>query len=102
MTKQTNIIKSFSEHLFWDVNRDEIVINIHSKYIINSVLQYGLYNDWKILVKIFQLKKIVEIASKNKHLDHKTASFIALISNTASNKFICFSTKQSTRAHWSF
>ena len=102
MNKQNNIIDTFSKHLFWDVNKADIDIDKHAKYNINSILQYGFYEDWKILLKHYKLKTIVDIAIKNKHLDKKTASFIALISKIPINNFLCSSTKQLSQQHWNF
>jgi len=97
-----NNIANFSTHLFWDVDRNNLDFKKNAKYIINSVLQYGLYNDWKLLVNQYSLKKITEVAKNNKQLDEKTASFIALISKTPIQNFLCFSTKQSAQKHWNF
>lgn len=102
MNHQSDILNSFSKHLFWDVDKSKIDQEKHANYIINSVLQYGLYIDWKILVNNYGLKEIINTAIKNKNLDKKTISFLALISNTPINKFVCFTTEQSTPKHWNF
>lgn len=102
MDTPNNIIDSFSKHLFWDVDKKEMDINKHARYIINSVLQYGFYKDWEILLQQYKLKKIVAVSIRNKWLDKKTASFIALISNTPIKEFQCYITKQSNPQHWNF
>jgi hypothetical protein len=102
MKNDKNIIEKFSEHLFWDVEKSLIDVTQNSKYIINSVLQYGFFKDWKLLNTIYSLNKIVEISVNNKTLDKKTASFLALISNTPITNFLCYTTKQSTPKHWNF
>ena len=42
-------INTFSNHLFWDVHKEDIDIDRHSKYIIKRVLEYGVWNDWMVL-----------------------------------------------------
>jgi hypothetical protein len=99
--QNTNIdIKLFSKHLFWDVDKSTIDFNENYKHVINNVLQYGLYSDWKIILHYYGLKKIVDVAIKSKQIDKKTASFIAVISKTPQEQFLCFSTKQSIPKHW--
>jgi hypothetical protein len=102
MKKQNYTIKSFSEHLFWDVNKDSLSIKNNHKYIINNVLQYGFFADWKIIVSLYSIKKIAQVAIKNKSLDKKTAAFISLVSNTPTTHFLCYTTKPSSPKHWNF
>lgn len=102
MRNQSNIINLFSEHLFWDVDKGQIDIEKHAIYIINNVLQYGFYNDFKVLCKHYGLKNIVKTALVSKSLDQKTISLLALISNKPISKFACFTTKQSIPKHWNF
>lgn len=77
-------------------------LNKNAKYIINTVIQYGFYKDWKIITKLYSIKTIAIMAMQNKSLDSKTASFIALVSNNSISKFSCYTTKQSTLKHWNF
>ncbi|MCF6307400.1 MAG: hypothetical protein L3J09_05540 [Flavobacteriaceae bacterium] len=102
MHDQNNIIQKFSEHLFWDVDKSLIDPIQNSKYIVNSVMQYGFFKDWKLLNTLYTLDTIVEIAANNKSLDKKSASFLALISNTSTSIFLCYTTKQSIPRHWNF
>lgn len=102
MKASDKLISNFSKHLFWEVNTAEIHHDLHAKYIITKVLQYGLIEDWKILSRHYGLDKITEVAVKIRDLDKKTATFLALISNVSKQNFVCYSTKQSTPKHWNF
>jgi len=102
MIEKKNILSSFSKHLFWDVDKSTVDIHKNKKHIINTVIQYGFYKDWKIIVKLYSIKQIATIAIKNRSLDKKTAAFIALVSNTPTSIFLCYTTKQSTPKHWNF
>jgi len=102
MNKQEYTIQSFSGHLFWDVDKESVSLDKDYKYIINSVLQYGFYTDWEIIVDFYSIEKIAQVAIKNKTLDKKTMAFIALVSNTPTTHFSCYTTKPSTPKHWNF
>ncbi|MCD4692473.1 MAG: hypothetical protein K8R79_06145 [Calditrichales bacterium] len=96
------IVNTLSSHLFWDVDISDIDEKKHSKYIITKVLKYGLYSDWKTIVKFYSLNMIIDLAVKMRGLDKKTAAFLSIISDVPKNKFTCYITEQSTPKHWNF
>ena len=97
-----NLINNFSKHLFWDVNIADIDLDLHAKYVITKVLQYGLFEDWIILKTYYGVDSIAKEALKIRDLDKKTVAFLALISNTPKHKFVCYTTTPSTPKHWNF
>lgn len=95
-------VDSFSQHLFWDVDVNTLDFAENQRFIITRVLQFGFLSDWKNLLKTYGLEKIAETAMKIKDIDKKTASFIALISDTPKENFTCYTTTQSSQQHWNF
>ncbi len=95
-------IKSFSSHLFWDTDISQIDFDKHQKFIIKKVLQYGFYNDWKLLLKTYGLKTIIKHAITIKDIDKKTLAFLSVISETPKKEFLCYTIEQSTQKHWNF
>lgn len=93
---------SLSKHLFWDIDMHKIDYIMHAAHIIRKVLQFGLYSDWKKISGFYGLDKIIEVASKMRDLDLKTASFLSIVSGVSKNNFICYNTKQSIPKHWNF
>lgn len=75
-------INTFSNHLFWDVHKEDIDIDRHSKYIIKRVLEYGVWNDWMVLRIYYGLPRIVEEVKKMRDLEPRALAYIASISNT--------------------
>jgi len=96
------ILELFSKHLFWDIDIKNIDIQKHKKFIIKKVLQYGTYNDWKIIRELYGQDTIITISKTIRDLDNKTISFLSVISDTPKSEFICYTTKQSTQQHWNF
>ncbi|MBR1720636.1 MAG: hypothetical protein IJ726_09580, partial [Phocaeicola sp.] len=43
-------IQGFSDYIFWDVDRQSIDPVVHAPYIVQRVLEYGQYSDWKHLL----------------------------------------------------
>jgi hypothetical protein len=96
------LLSSLSPHLFWDVDINLIDIERSKNLIVKRVLDYGLINDWHILVKIYGIPAIAIIAMNIKDLDKKSASFIALLSKTSTKDYLCFTSKQSMPQHMIF
>jgi len=39
----------FSDHLFWDVDKTQLDIDVSAAFVIERVLEYGLMKDWNLL-----------------------------------------------------
>ncbi len=103
MMGKSNIdITSLSPHLFWDVDKKNIDFEKNKRWLINRVLEYGLYNDWLLIKNYYGIDKIVEIAASSRDISKKTASFLSAISGLSKEKFICFSTTQYHRNFWNY
>lgn len=100
--EQDHILNNLSEHLFWDVDKNNIDKDKHQEFIIKKVLQYGLFNDWLELLKIYGLQEIINTSKGIRDLDKKTLSFLSLIGEVSKKEFLCYNTKQSIPKHWNF
>lgn len=96
------IITSFSKNLFWDVDPGTINLESNSRYIIQRVLEYGRYNDWKLILSHYGIKVISDTATTLRSLDPKAVSFISAITNIPKEQFRCYTLRQSSQRHWSF
>ncbi|MDD3877296.1 MAG: hypothetical protein PHT69_11780 [Bacteroidales bacterium] len=91
---------NFSQHLFWDINTEELDYEKNKNIIIQRVLQYGFLSDWLIIYKHYGLKVITEVTISLRDLDNKSIYFIASLSNIPVELFLCYTTKQSMPKHW--
>ena len=95
-------INTFSNHLFWDVHKEDIDIDRHSKYIIKRVLEYGLLKDWNLLRSYYGLFKIVEVTKEMRDLEPRALAYISAISKTPKEQFRCYAYRQLNPQHWNF
>jgi len=103
LTQQVNHqILLLSKHLFWDTPLENINPERSKKFIIQRVLEYGLMKDWLLIVEWYGLEKIGRVATQFRSLDPKALSFLVNITGIPINNFRCYTTKQSTRAHWDY
>lgn len=89
-----------SSHLFWDVDVNSIEFDKHKAYIVQRVLEYGLFDDWKILKDTIGIDDIVATSKQLRTLDSKALAFISLISKTPITEFRCYTTRQSNPTLW--
>lgn len=95
-------IKMFSDHLFWDVRREDLDLDKHAEYVIKRVLEYGLLSDWNLLRAYYGLSKIVEVAIGLRDLEPRALAYISAISKTPKEQFRCYTWQQSNPQHWNF
>ncbi len=99
---QNTIEPGLSPHLFWDVERAGLDMEKNASFIIKRVLEYGLWNDWKIIQQYYGIPAIAQSALKLRELEPKSLHFIAELSGIPLNKFKCYTTIQSKNPHWNF
>lgn len=102
MQPSKSYINQLSGHLFWDIDKNNLDTEKSKKTIIRRVLSYGKIEDWHILVKIYGIREIALVSKSLRDLDLKSASFVALLSNTPINHFACYTLKRSVPQHWNF
>jgi len=99
---ERDYIYSFSDYLFWDVDKDTIDLELNASYVVKRVLELGQMSDWNLLVSRYGIIRISQIAMKFRTLDPKALSFIAAVSSTSKESYRCYITRQSPQAHWNF
>ena len=97
-----DIFDSFSDFLFWDVDRTQLDSGKNSRFVVKRVLEYGLFDDWELLVQLYGLKRITNEAKQIRNLDRKSMFFIAAIADVKLEEFRCYTTNQSIPQHWNF
>lgn len=93
-------INSFSDFLFWDVEKDSIDLESNAPFVVSRVLELGRFNDWRLLVSKYGIPRIAEIAQNLRTLDPKALSFICALTSIPKESFRCYTTKPSTQTHW--
>ena len=95
MNTHCDIGSELSNILFWDVDKNDIDFDKHATFIIQRVLEYGEFCDWKVILSYYGLDKIVSECKKMRTLDPICLSFISAISHTKKEDYRCYHTAQS-------
>jgi hypothetical protein len=97
-----DIKHKLSTTLFWDTDREELDMQQHKAFIIARVLDYGTWDDWKLIRDYYSLPVIKEVALNIRSLFPQSLSFIAATTHTPIEEFRCYKLRQSTPQHWNF
>lgn len=89
-----------SKSILWDVEPESIQIQEHKAWIIQRVLEYGEYEDWKSILGYYGLNVIVDVCKTLRTLDKCALSFICCISKTNKEDYRCYHTRQSNPTLW--
>lgn len=95
-------ITDFSPHLFWDFDRSGLSETALSAQWVQRVLEYGVLDDWKILLGIYGMDTIISVAQGIRSLDPVSLAFLSSLSGIPKENFRCYSTKQLIPRHWNF
>ena len=71
------VIAKLSSNLFWDVDKEQVNPEIHSRWLIERVLQRGFWEDW-LLIRDYYGKERLNKLRPSLKLDKKAANFLAL------------------------
>lgn len=96
------VLSDFSAHLFWDVDKEKLDLQIHKQQVIRQVLEHGLLSDWLIINSLYGLKTIAETTASFRQLDPRAFSFIVALSGMPKESFACFTTNPLMPKHWNF
>lgn len=93
---------TFSQNLFWDIDINTLDIDKHPSQVIERVLEYGQWEDWKKIKDYYTLETIKDIAINLRSLEATAMSFISTITHTSIEDFRCYKLKQSKQQPWIF
>jgi len=95
MNSQFSILNSqFNNRLFWDTDPASLDPEIHKSYIIPRVVDYGDWEDVKILFRVYDKDTIKDVLLRAPYLDRKTISFFSALFNLPKTDFRAYERRQ--------
>lgn len=95
-------IHDFSKHLFWDVDMADFDLNSYPGFMVQRVLEYGLWQDWQLLKKFYGLDTIKNVSLSLRSLDKVSLSFISTLFNIDKSEFQCYRHEQWSPNSWNY
>jgi hypothetical protein len=90
----------FSENLFWDVDERELDMEQHPAFVIQRVLDYGVWEDWTQIRSYYSMQTIKDAAMNFRTLEPKALHYIALYTDTNIEDYRCYKLAQSHPTLW--
>jgi hypothetical protein len=90
------------ETLFWDVNHAELNAQSSKTLIIERVLTRGNLNEFKQLIRFYNIQEFTQTVLKIGYMDGRTLNFISDYLNIPKQDFLCYRKKLSNPEHCSF
>lgn len=93
--------KKLLKPLFWDTDIDKLDVMKYKRYTIERILQFGLAEHVRWMLKHFGKEDITDTVKKSKIIDKKTANYCSIHYGINKEDILCFS-RQSAKSNSMF
>jgi len=102
--QQTNstIKPDISSLAFWDVDFEKINFEKNSLFVMEKVLNYGLWNDIIELIKFYGEDRIRREIVNATYLSKEVLNFVCFYFRLSPDDFKCYKSRQLQSPHWNY
>ena len=76
--------------LFWDININDIDIDLNARFIIERVISRGTLKNWKTILAFYGGNRVRNEVVSIRSLDPKSLSYLSVFFNIKKSKFRCY------------
>ena len=95
-------MKFFTKRLFWDVDVNSLNVEKDQFFIIERVMNYGLWQDFVELIQFYGKETVRQEIIKSSYLKKDVLNFLCLYLNLKPSQFKCYRRRQLTETHWDY
>ena len=88
--------------IFWDTRYADIDWVKNAAYVIDRVLHYGTWKDWKCILNFYGKEKIKTVVLNLRYMDKRVLSYCSVFFNVPKMQFRCYNTEPSLQGQWNF
>jgi hypothetical protein len=96
------VLFGLSKSLFWDVDITTLDAEKHAQFIIEKVLVYGNWDEFKRTLEYYGKQNVATLSTQIRYLDNIVLDFCATYFNIKKNKFRCYKHKLLNHSHWNY
>lgn len=89
-------------HLFWDIPPGRLDWDKSAILIVQRVLTRGTFDEFRLLLEVYKMEGLKEIALKIPYLDRKSLNFISGFLEIPKEEFKCYKKQQLNPVPWKF
>ena len=98
ITTKPNIAK----RVFWDIDFNSLDYQKDRFYIIERVMNYGLWNDFVEIVRFYGKNIIRDEIVQSAYLKKDVLNFLCFYLHLKPSQFKCYKRRQLTEPHWDY
>jgi hypothetical protein len=92
----------FSSTIFGDTNPDTLDLETHKQFIIERVVQRGLWADWQECLRLYGRETVKNALLQARSLDKKTLSYCSVVFDVPKEEFRCYNTPPEIKRLWDY
>ncbi len=93
---------AISKVAFWDVDHSKLDFEGRSLFVIEKVMNYGLWADILEIFRFYGTERIRNEIIHATYLKKTALSFLCLVLDLKENEFKCYTKSQSNLGHWEY
>ena len=102
MSKTVYSINDFSQHLFWDVDRNKLDLQKNKQLIVERVIQRGSRSDLQIILSYYGKQEAGELLKQVPWLNEKDMAFVNVFFDIPFSEMKCYTKRLSARYCYGF
>ena len=87
---------------FWDVDMKSLDYERNARFVIEKVMNYGLWADIVALLRFYGRERVKAEVVQVAYLKKKTLSFCCTIFDLTPDQFRCYTRQQSNPTPWNY
>jgi hypothetical protein len=93
---------NISKRVFWDVDFDSLDYDKDRLFIIDKVMNYGLWDDFVAVIQYYGKEVVKKEIVKSSYLKKDVLNFLCFYLGLKPTDFECYTRRQSQEQHWAF
>ncbi len=93
---------NISKRVFWDIDFDTLDYEKDRLFIIDKVMNYGLWSDFVAVMQYYGKPVVKKEIIKSSYLKNDVLNFLCFYLGLQPTDFKCYTHRQSQEPHWNF
>ena len=93
---------NISKRVFWDIDFESLDYDKDRLFIIDKVMNYGLWDDFVATVRYYGKEIISKEIVKSPYLKKDVLNFLCFYLGLKPSDFECYTRRQSQEPHWTY
>ena len=99
---QSMINPGISRRIFWDVDYDTLDFQKDKLYIIEKVMNFGVWDDFRAMMQYYGKAVVKAEIVRLPYLKKDVLNFACFFFKLKPAQFVCYTRRQSQEPHWNF